>query len=37
VPKIVEGETFDLVAKKLPQNKRLASGNNKSHRYLLGF
>ena len=35
VPQIVERETFDLVQKKLSQNRRFASRNNKSHRYLL--
>jgi site-specific DNA recombinase len=35
VPKIVERESFDLVQQKLSRNKRFASRNNKSHRYLL--
>jgi site-specific DNA recombinase len=35
VPEIVERESFDLVQQKLSQNKRFASRNNKSHRYLL--
>ena len=35
VPEIVERETFDLVAEKLSQNRKFASRNNKSHRYLL--
>lgn len=35
VPKIVERETFDLVQEKLSHNRRFASRNNKSHRYLL--
>jgi site-specific DNA recombinase len=35
VPEIVERETFDLVQQKLSRNKRFASRNNKSHRYLL--
>jgi site-specific DNA recombinase len=35
VPEIVERETFDLVQEKLSQNKRFASRNNKSQRYLL--
>ena len=35
VPEIVERETFDLVQEKLSHNRRFASRNNKSHRYLL--
>lgn len=35
VPQIVERETFDLVQEKLSHNRRFASRNNKSHRYLL--
>jgi site-specific DNA recombinase len=35
VPPIVERETFDLVQEKLSHNRRFASRNNKSHRYLL--
>jgi len=35
VPKIVERETFNLVQEKLSHNRRFASRNNKSHRYLL--
>jgi site-specific DNA recombinase len=35
VPEIVERETFDLVQEKLSHNRKLASRNNKSHRYLL--
>jgi site-specific DNA recombinase len=35
VPRIVERETFDLVQEKLSHNRRFASRNNKSHRYLL--
>ncbi|MBA2616927.1 MAG: recombinase family protein [Rubrobacter sp.] len=35
VPEIVERETFDLVQEKLSQNRKFASRNNKSHRYLL--
>lgn len=35
VPEIVEREAFDLVAEKLSQNRKFASRNNKSHRYLL--
>jgi site-specific DNA recombinase len=35
VPEIVERETFDLVQEKLSQNRRFASRNNNSHRYLL--
>lgn len=35
VPGVVERETFDLVQEKLSHNKRFASRNNKSHRYLL--
>src|SRR5919112_1990211 len=35
VPEIVEGETFDLVQQKLSHNRKFASRNNKSHRYLL--
>src|SRR5215210_4500596 len=35
VPEIVEQGTFDLVQEKLSHNRRSASRNNKSHRYLL--
>ncbi len=35
VPEIVERETFDLVQEKLSHNRKFASRNNKSHRYLL--
>jgi site-specific DNA recombinase len=35
VPEIVERETFDLVQQKLSHNRKFASRNNKSHRYLL--
>jgi site-specific DNA recombinase len=35
VPEIVERESFDLVQEKLSQNRRFASRNNNSHRYLL--
>ncbi|MDQ5811753.1 MAG: recombinase family protein [Actinomycetota bacterium] len=35
VPQIVDRETFDLVQEKLSHNRRFASRNNKSHRYLL--
>jgi site-specific DNA recombinase len=35
VPEIVERETFDLVQEKLSHNRRFASRNNRSHRYLL--
>jgi site-specific DNA recombinase len=35
VPKIVKRETFDLVQEKLSHNRRFASRNNNSHRYLL--
>jgi site-specific DNA recombinase len=35
VPEIVERETFDLVQGKLSHNRKFASRNNKSHRYLL--
>jgi site-specific DNA recombinase len=35
VPEIVEREIFDLVQEKLSQNRKFASRNNKSHRYLL--
>jgi site-specific DNA recombinase len=35
VPEIVERETFFLVQEKLSHNRKFASRNNKSHRYLL--
>jgi site-specific DNA recombinase len=35
VPEIVERESFDLVQEKLSRNRKFASRNNKSHRYLL--
>jgi site-specific DNA recombinase len=35
VPEIVEKETFFLVQEKLSHNRKFASRNNKSHRYLL--
>src|SRR5829696_7186686 len=35
VPEIVERETFELVQEKLSHNRKFASRNNKSHRYLL--
>jgi site-specific DNA recombinase len=35
VPKIVKRETFDPVQEKLSHNRRFASRNNNSHRYLL--
>ena len=35
VPQVIERETFDLVQEKLSHNRRFASRNNKSHRYLL--
>ncbi len=35
VPRIVDTETFALVQEKLSHNRRFASRNNKSHRYLL--
>ena len=35
VPEIVERETFELVQQKLSHNRKFASRNNKSHRYLL--
>src|SRR5215203_4406244 len=35
VPEIVERETFDLVQEKLSHNRKFATRNNKSHRYLL--
>src|SRR5215213_4768574 len=35
VTKIVGQETFDVVQHKLSQNRKFASRNNKSHRYLL--
>jgi site-specific DNA recombinase len=35
VPEIVERETFELVQQKFSQNRKFASRNNKSHRYLL--
>jgi site-specific DNA recombinase len=35
VPEIVERETFEQVQEKLSHNRKIASRNNKSHRYLL--